>query len=59
MRLPASSLALHGLVGDDDRAVAFAEAGAAIEQDVFFAQVGVGGEADGRDVVGLLVGGAG
>ena len=50
--------ALHGLAGDDDRAVAVAEAGAAIEQDVFLVQEGVGGKADGRDVVGLLVGGA-
>ena len=49
--------ALHGLGGDDDRAVAIAEAGAAIEQGVFVMQIGVGGEADRRDVVGFVVGG--
>ena len=44
---------LQGLGGDDDRAVAFAEAGAAIEQDVLIPERGVGGEADGGDVVGF------
>ena len=43
--------------GNDDGAVAFAEAGAAIEKQVLVANGGIGGEADGGDVVGLCEGG--
>src|SRR5215468_392885 len=43
----------HGLGGNYDGAVAFAKAGAAIEQDVFVANGWVGGEADRGDVVGF------
>src|ERR1700674_1642641 len=42
---------LKGLGGNDDGAVAFAEAGAAVEQDVFVAKRWVGGKADGGHVV--------
>ncbi len=56
MRLPLMSSLLHGLGGDDDGAVALAETGAAVQQDVFVADGGVGGEADGGDVVGFAEG---
>src|SRR5260370_20062857 len=42
---------LQGLRGNDDGAVAFAETSAAIEEDVLVAERGVGGKADGSDVV--------
>src|SRR5712692_3202355 len=41
------------LGGNDDRAIALAETGAAIEQDVLVAEGGVGGKTDGGDVVGF------
>ena len=43
----------HGLGGDDDRAVAFAEACAAIEQNIFIAQRRISGETHGGHVVGF------
>src|SRR6266851_9825562 len=44
---------LKRLGGNDDRAIALAETGAAIEQDVLVAEGGVGGKTDGGDVVGF------
>src|SRR5208283_174486 len=46
-------LCLQSFCGDNDGAVAFAEAGASIEEDVGVAQRRIGGEAEGGDVVGL------
>ncbi len=43
----------HVVCGDDDGAVAFAEAGAAIEENVFIAERRVSREADGGDIVGF------
>src|SRR5262249_11757930 len=44
-------LFFHGLGGDDDGAIAFAETGAAVKEYVFVANGGIRGEADGGDVV--------
>lgn len=47
----------EGSGGDDDGAIALAEAGTAIEEHIFVSDGGIGGKTDGRDVVGFREGG--